>query len=344
MRYNIIDTVHIILNRSKCGELKHTWNINEISSCLDKYYIATNNKTGKQHIVGHYANFRVFINNEYVEIKGSLPKYYYGNNIKTLTYEDAILAIESIAFDFNLPLERGYIKRIDLGRNLIVRRQVNKYLDAFDNTNGFYRDRTTNRLLYKTPNKQLALNLYDKKKEIKRNDKELFEYLQEGSLKNKNILRYEVQITQRANMQLGYKSLRVVHLRSKTFLKIMNDNWFNNYNKLLTQKKFKFSADITSYEELKNQILIYAIEKFGLANLLDLLEDLRKDGKFTSSQKRYAKVKINELMKTNGLLIELDHIEELNKQMEFLHQNLSNNDYDLLNSMITNHKKSNFLT
>lgn len=338
MRYTIIDTISITLRRIDCNV---DWNITNIAKELTHYSFVRNSVTNETYVRGWHANFRVYLSNDILKLEGSLPKYYYGSNIKTLTFEDAILAIESLSFDFGLPFERGYIKRIDIGRNIIVRKQVKEYLDAFDETKGFFRDRTTNRLLYKTPNQQIALSMYDKQKELKRNDREIFEYTKNGFLKNKNLLRYELQITQRANKQLGYKSLRVVLLRSKTFVKKLNDIWFKKYKSIYTKKKFAFGENVNSYGELQTQLLIFGVQKFGPANLFEVLNDLRKRGNITASQKRYAIAKINNLIKTNGCLIELDHVEELNKQMEFLHQDLSSADYDNLENLILNPKPKN---
>lgn len=342
MRYNIIDTISIYLKRADCIRWKNNWNFEHIEECLENYTTGTKSKTGEKFISGWYLNFKVYFNNDILIITGSLPKYYHTSNIKTLTYDDAIKAIESLTYDFKLPLERGYIKRLDVGRNIIVRRKVKCYLDTFDKSRGLYSDRTANRLLYKTYSRKTSMSLYDKKKEIQKNDRELAEYLEHGSLKNKNILRYELQMLEKVNQQLGYKALRVVMLRSKTFVKKINDVWYDGFKKLSTQKRFGFTHSISSFEEFKKQLLIYAINDIGFDNLLGILETLRQERKITSNQKMYSKNKLLQLLKSEGCLIELNHIEELNKEMNFLHSQLSSDEYDELENMILLRKSNRY--
>ena len=66
-----------------------------------------------------------------------------------------------------------------------------------------------------------------------------------------------------------------------------------------------------------------------------MLEDLRKDGKITSTQKAYSKKKINDYLHQSGSINEVDHVEQLNQHMSFLHAELSNSEYKHLDSLVS---------
>ncbi len=337
MRYTIIDTIKLELYRSDCYGLKYSWNTKRILKSLDKYS-TVNSGNNEIYYKGSYHNFRVYLTENKLQLEGSLSKYQLGSNLKTLTFEDAIEAVEDMSYDFGLPLERAYIRRVDIGRNLIVRKQVRQYLSSFEETAGYYRDTTKNRVLYKSTNQLGSIQLYDKVEEIKKNDRELYEYHKEGVLKNKNILRIEAQLTQKVSKQLGYKSLRVVHLRSKCFSKKLNDVVLEKYKKLLTKRKFAFNPDTCTYTQVKNQLITFSLLELKTYYILEMLEELRKEGKMTSTQKMYSKTKLIDILKSDGCLVELDHIVELNKQMEFLHQQLPSVEYENIEKMIINRK------
>lgn len=327
---NPLDTIKIHLRKS---EVRQKWNIDKIVENIDVTHYGSRGKDNSPFIWGKLVNFRVNITPDCLKIVGSLPKYCIGNNLATLTFREAIEGIQSLSNDLGLPIERGYFKSFDLARNIIVRRQVKEYLKCLEETSGYFRDTTTNRVLYKKVNSKYALSIYDKMKEIRRNDKELYEYVQNGYLKDKNILRYELQLKQQINKLLGYKDVKVALIRSRAFVKKLNDIWFNRFKDITTKKKYALYGDIRSYEQLQIELMAKGIASIGTNQLFQFIEDLRKEGKITSAQKYYSKNKINDVLKQTGSLIELDHAEELNKEMNFIHENLSNEEYNELNNI-----------
>ncbi len=327
----MIDTIVIRLNRYN---VHINWDIDKIANRLDVDTIRTIKTSDSVFLTGKLKNLKILITKDYLQITGSLAKYYFDNNLQTMDHDDIITAIVWLSVDLGLPIERGFIKRIDIARNIIVKKVVRQYLDCFDETDGYHRDRINDRLLYKKTNCSHSVTMYDKVKELKKNEREFYQYNRNGVLKDKNILRFEVKLEQKINQLLKYKSVRVVHLRSKTFLKKLNDFWYMKYKSISTKKSFVFSTDIASYGDFKRELLVKAIKDMGIVPLYKLLEDLRKAGRMTSNQKAYAKQDIKRLIAGTSSLIELDQTVEFMSGIEFLHQNMDKDEFTHLKNQI----------
>jgi len=327
----MIDTIAIQLRRI---DAPNNWDIDQIANRLDSNTVRTIKSTDSVCLTGKLKNMKVLITQDYLKVTGSLAKYYFDNNLQTMDHEDIVTAVVWLGDELGLPIERGFIKRIDIARNIIVKRNVRQYLDCFDETDGYHRDRINDRLLYKKTNGTHSVTMYDKVKELKKNEREFYQYNRNGVLKDKNILRYEVKLEQKINQLLKYKTVRVVHLRSKTFLKKLNDFWYMKYKSISTKKTFTFSTDIASYGDFKKELLVKSIKDMGIASLYKLLEDLRKAGKITSNKKAYAKQDIKRLVAGSSSLIELDQTVELMSDIEFLYQNVDKDEFTHLKNQI----------
>jgi len=325
------DTIVIILRRI---DTNVNWDIEQIANRLDADSVGITTKGNIISVNGKLKNMKVYITEDHLRISGSLAKYYFDNNLQTMDYDDIVTAIVWLGDELGLPIERGFIKRIDIARNIIVKMNPRQYLDCFDETDGYHKDRINDRLLYKKTNGTHSLTMYDKVKELKKNEREFYQYHRDGVLKDKNILRFEVKLEQKINQLLKYKSVRVVHLRSKTFLNKLNDFWYMKYKSISTKKTFGFSNDITNYGDFKKELLIKAIQDMGVTALFKLLDNLRKTGKMTSNQKAYAKQNIKKLIAGTSSLIELDLAVELMSGIEFLHANVEKDEFTHLKNLI----------
>ncbi|MBS1511011.1 MAG: hypothetical protein JST86_09230 [Bacteroidetes bacterium] len=328
----MIDTIVIILRKI---DTHVDWDIYQIADRLDIGTVKTITSSDSIFLTGKLKNLKVQINEYCLKVTGSLTKYYFDNNLQTMDYDDIVAAIDCLSDELKLPIERGYIKRLDIGRNIVVKKIVKQYLDCYDESDGYYRDRNNTRLLYKKTNGTHSVTIYDKIKELKKNEREFYQYNRNGVLHGKHILRYEVKLEQKINKLLKYKSIRVVHLRSETFLNKLNDFWYMRYKSISTKKTFDFSADIASYGALERELLVKAIHDMGVANIFKYLEHLRQSGKITANQKAYGKKKIKELIANTSSLIELDPTVELMSGIEFLHQNVNSDEFIHLKGLIT---------
>jgi hypothetical protein len=192
--------------------------------------------------------------------------------------------------------------------------------------------------LFKKSNGSIALNIYDKLKEMKKTSRELYEYAKNGCLNGKKVLRCELQILQRVNRALGIKSVRVAHLKSPSFVRRLSDIWLKRFSELTAKKQFVFSSELSNFEMIKKELIALGIYTYGYATLMSHLDSWTKEGKLTTNQKSYSKRKINDYVKCSGSLVELDYRKELIAEMGFLHKELSNDDYNAMQELILNSK------
>ncbi len=95
-----------------------------------------------------------------VTIKGSLAKYYLGNNFQTLSQKTTSEAIEKLSDDLNLDINLCKVSRIDLSTNFITDFKPTLYYDYLDSLMRFQRLVQPDSLYYKQSSKKLLF--YDK--------------------------------------------------------------------------------------------------------------------------------------------------------------------------------------
>lgn len=139
------------------------------------------------HIRGAYKNLKVYVEPTFVRIEGSFPKYYYGTNLKPLSYIELGLAIDKLSAVFGLPLKQAVISRIDIAIDVEVVNPPSYYFSSLGNLAKFDRIERKGSLYYEQG--WCKLCFYDKIAEAqKHNDCHLTE-----ELLNKNILRCEIR-------------------------------------------------------------------------------------------------------------------------------------------------------
>lgn len=144
-------------------------------------------KSNDLRVVGKYRNLRVYIEPTFVRIEGSFPKYYYGTNLKPLSYMELGLAVDRLGAALGLPLRRAVISRIDIAVDVEVVNPPRYYFSSLGDLARFDRNVRRGSLYYEQG--WCKLCFYDKIAEaVRRNDCHLTE-----ELLNKNILRYETR-------------------------------------------------------------------------------------------------------------------------------------------------------
>ena len=109
------DTLHIHYNYDDNGYPDTDKIIYKISDVNHSEYA-----NGSTCTSGSLDNLRVNINEMSVTIKGSLAKYYLGNNFQTLSQKTTSEAIEKLSDDLNLDINLCKVSRIDLSTNFIT--------------------------------------------------------------------------------------------------------------------------------------------------------------------------------------------------------------------------------
>lgn len=144
-------------------------------------------KSNEYRIMGTYKNLRIYVEPTFVRIEGSLPKYYYGSNLVTLSRSEPGIIIDQLSNELSLPLKEAVVTRIDIAANIEVDNEPRSYFPSFGILSKY--DRVIRRgTLYYEQN-WCKLCIYDKIAEAeKHNDP----YLTDELLRT-NIMRYEIR-------------------------------------------------------------------------------------------------------------------------------------------------------
>lgn len=89
----------------------------KVLKALDSLREDTNRLTGEIVLRGRIQNLRVKIISNRVVIIGSLAKYYFGNNLETLTREDARCAIERLSDTMQLDVAQANVYSLEVASN-----------------------------------------------------------------------------------------------------------------------------------------------------------------------------------------------------------------------------------
>lgn len=159
----------------------------------------TSRITGEEFFSGNIKNFAIRINNNSLTINGSICKFYYGNNLRTLSYNDFVQAILGLDELFGVELERAVVRRVDLAENLLMKFKPESYYPILIK-GGFLKRREDDNGLY-FRNKNRTVLLYDKI--VKERKGHVF---MDANFVSKNVLRYEFRMNR--NMEIS-KRLKV---------------------------------------------------------------------------------------------------------------------------------------
>ncbi|MGQ7855807.1 phage/plasmid replication domain-containing protein [Pedobacter sp. WC2501] len=203
-------------------------------------WIGKSKLTGQKYYAGKIRNLKIKLSVNSIAIEGSLSKFYFGNNQKTMLYDDIVDAIVQLENILRMKLENAIVRRIDLADNLLMESIPCSYYPLLIKGGFLKRREDDNGLYFRNNNRSILL--YDKLVEQKKNKEPI-----ESFLEGKNVLRYEFrmnrskEIGKRLNLRqplltdviLNYELL--VKLWSKSFdliskeidLEIPDDKFFN---------------------------------------------------------------------------------------------------------------------
>ena len=79
-----------------------------------------NVKNDSSYVQGDLRNMKVTFNEASISVKGSLCKYFYGNNIDTLNLTNTREALNQISADLSIDIHKARVTRIDFSTNIIT--------------------------------------------------------------------------------------------------------------------------------------------------------------------------------------------------------------------------------
>jgi len=270
-------------------------------------------KTGEVILRGSLANLQIKNIGENVSVLGSLPKFYFGDNLQQLTRKDTELALEKLSDSLQLPVKESKVFRLDIGANFLLNEPLQNYYSCLGALARFKKSQMANNqtLIYSTTAK--ALELYDKQREMKRKKETLPEIFS-----GKNVLRYELQLRKRVSNSLKVAEVKASDLYQEAFYIKGIDFWKDIYfkigriNKMTINNKAIKKLNVKTTQKLLSLIglKLYGEEEFTTL----ILSMIESDKNLISNRQEVYRIKESiralanepELTKPNESIKELD--------------------------------------
>ena len=310
------DTIHLRLDGDKVPDISL---LEEIPSRLAEYECGTFiSKSGNSRWYANLDNLKITVTDKSVTIKGSICKWYMGNNLHSMTLTDVQNALGKLSEIIGLPIERFYIDRVDLAANLIMENPAEAYFPHL----GIIKERNVRPkhqdagVYYDLPSKPLGkeqLVFYSKNEEVKVHGMAL-----PSDWIEKNILRYE------GRSKYSLSSHSVVLLYDKEFYDQRLEEWKEHYDEIVKQNDVILNfGEIHGKKDFSKFGILAACQRVGGVNkALEQVEQARVMGKLTSKQaydQRKAIIQANEA--DVQLTVTSPLIEELNNKIDIAYRN-----------------------
>jgi hypothetical protein len=273
--------------------------------------LAEHQRGQSYYITGDLGNLNLVLSVQGVSIKGSLAKWYLGDNLQTLTRGDTQRAIESLSDTLSLNVAEAKVKRADVATNFLMQHSPTVYYPYLGDCQHYQRTQRQTSLYYEANNRTKLF--YDKSLECKAKGVPLHEVFE-----GQNVLRFELRFMHRLGKEFNTASLTAQHLYDEGFYMGMIDKWVNEYKSITKLKKmaFKDQAQLKPKDFL-DQILLQAVVTIGQSEVLEMVEEARKRGQFERPE--YAsrtKAMIKELCTMPQLTEPSELIQELDQKVK----------------------------
>jgi len=197
--------------------------IDNPSPSVEKLFEHCNNKSehynvknDSSYVQGDLRNMKVTLNESSISVKGSLCKYFYGNNIDTLNLTTTREALNQISADLSIDIHKASVSRIYypyLG-------QLSRF-ERYEQPNSIYYNQQAKRLLF-----------YDKIEEAKKKGMTI-----PKQHIGDNLLRYELVLNKGISRYLKYNGLYVQDLGSEELFKKLLHLWYSYYQQIQKHSK-----------------------------------------------------------------------------------------------------------
>ena len=274
-----------------------------------------NFKNDSDYLQGDLKNMRVTLNESSISVKGSLCKYFYGNNIDTLNLTTTREALAQISADLSLDINKARVTRIDFSTNIVTDYTPTIYYPYLGQLSKFQRFEQPNSIYYNQESKRLLF--YDKIKEAKKKGMTI-----PKQHIGDNLLRYELVLNSDVPRYLKYNGLYVQDLGSEELFKKLLHIWYSYYQKIQKHSKtIKIMADnIKTPKDVETRIFNALVRRNPKEVQRFLLELKAKD--VFEHKEYYSRLnsKIRNIQKEEE--VKNDLIDELSKKIEGIYINL----------------------
>lgn len=256
---------------------------------------------------GGIKNLRIYTRQDGYKIEGSLPKYFLGNNLQTLSRKQTMQAVENLSDDLGINIKESKLFRFDIASNFIMQNKVINYQNLLDELSRFKKSFYKSTLYYSTD--KIELVFYNKTKEMSNKR----QYIPESFKQYKGkILRYEMRYLKNPKSTF-HKDILLKDLSNETFYIQLIKKWKEYYFKITKKNLIKFNNMALSDVKLfQNQLMLYGLIALGGFDEVSQMIELSRNEIGRHKVKRIKdKLKelrqSKELTETNPLIKELDY-------------------------------------
>ena len=222
---------------------------------------------------GYLDGLRVSVTENTVTIKGSLSKYLYENNIRTLTLAHTEEAIKRLGRPLNLTKDKADVMEVEIAENFKMDNPPELYISKLKSLGTSHPNRWDSGTTYFPMKNKTLLRFYDKGKESRQRGKHRHKRescpLPEG--KKENLLRYEMLFKRATIKQVFGRRLKACDLYDKHVFWQFIAEWFGAYEDIgkISDKIFDISFEqIKSTKDLEDWCICIANTVMNLPNFI----------------------------------------------------------------------------
>lgn len=219
-----------------------------------------------------------------LSFNGSLPKFYNGNNLFHLDWNQTKDAIQMLSDNLGVDISNATLTRVDFGINIPLNHSIHEYtscLLAFPRLGTMrFKDSVT----FLTTRDNRSYIFYDKIKELNKGRRRTIINSHNKTLWN-NILRYEIQLKKDLKHRFRLKEVKVKDLLRLSVQKKIIEYWYNGYLKV---EKMSLGKDpnylLKKHSGLSKYLSYHGIQRVGYDRIMSKISELQFDVKNNRSK------------------------------------------------------------
>ena len=314
----MIDTLHIFMEREQITEkmLNQLDNL-ERNKVIQDVSMQTFSNSGIIRKQGMLKGIKLSWGENSIKLKGSLSRYYLGNNLDYLEIDSTKDAIDQLCEDLKINIGDFKVTRVDMAATINMQYPVLNYLEHLESLSNHKKIQYGNETIY-FKNTLRTFQFYNKLLQMKKKPgrKKTFNILREAQLSiEDHYLRVELQLTKKIEDQLKMdQKLKVRDLYNPTIYAKLVNCWYKYFTKVKTKRKI---LDLKQNENITSSVFIKYLAAYGYSKLCNdkvrrLVERKYKDKEYNT----YYNIQkdINKLENRFGF--ESKYIRELNEEIK----------------------------
>lgn len=243
-------------------------------------------------------------------VKGSLTKYFHGNNFALLSLKDLSQCISDISNSLGAPFEKFHIHRFDFGTSISMDQKPFKYLRGLYSFKQLKRHTVSgaNQSLetIKFKNSTFEILLYDKGLMNKKQREHIPPYFSHS-----NVIRYELVFRRREVKKLFGRLLVIEDLINPVNYKMLLEKWEQSFYQITKIAQVNFQT-IKNFKEIRDTLAIRGLNQFLKKHSLDdMLNEAVSEGNMTSKTRSEIRSQIRSLLQKNSIVISTPLLKEL---------------------------------